>query len=213
MVLVLALSVGLIASQARAESAQSREYQIKAAFIYNFTKFVDWPAEKMADANEPIIIGIIGKDPFGRAFEAIEDKQVKDRGIVVRRFERFEEIGKSDKDKAKLGRRIETLRKCHLLFICSSEKNNLAKITTALKDYPVLTIGETAGFVEAGGIVELLVEQRKVRFEVNLTAAKRAKLKIRSKLLRLAKRIIREEDAATGENQPKRANAQERSES
>lgn len=193
-VLVLALSVGLIAPQARAESAQSREYQVKAAFIYNFTKFVDWPAEKMADSNEPIVIGIIGRDPFGRAFEAIEDKQVKGRGIVVKRFECLEETEKSGKDKAKLAQRIETLRKCHLLFICSSEKNNLAKITTALKDYPVLTVGETDGFVEAGGIVELLVEHKKVRFEVNLTAAKGAKLKIRSKLLRLAKRVVEEKE-------------------
>jgi len=182
-----------IAAQARADSSSSREYQIKAAFLYNFIKFVDWPQEKVPDSNEPITIGILGKDPFGNAFEPIKDKQVKSRKIVIKRFKNFEELKKSnEKDKTELGREIEALRKCHLLFVCSSEKEILGEIIKALKGSPVLTVGETDDFLEAGGIIKFVIEEKKVRFEINITASKRAKLKIRSQLLRLAKKMVKE---------------------
>jgi len=122
-VLAVVLFVVPIAAEAQPESVQSREYQIKAAFLYNFLRFVDWPEEKTADNNEPVIIGIIGECPFGDAFEPIKGKKVKDGKIVVRWFKSFKELKKSgEKDKPTLNREIEALRKCHLLFICSSEK-------------------------------------------------------------------------------------------
>jgi len=188
---VLALFVELVAPQARAGSAPVQEYQIKAAFLYNFIKFVDWPKEKMADSNEPITIGVIGTDPFGHAFEPIKDKKVKGRKVIVKRFKGFKEQGPSDKkDKSELKRTIESLRKCHLLFICSSEKENLKEAINSVKDHSVLTVADIKGFLESGGIINFLVEGKKVVFEINNTAAKQAKLKIRSKLLRLAKRVI-----------------------
>ena len=190
-VAVLALLVAPMAPQAHADSAQSREYKIKAAFLYNFIKFVDWPKEKMADSNEPITIGVIGTDPFGHAFGPIKDKKVKGRKVVIRRFKGFKEQGSSDKkDKSELKRTIESLRKCHLLFICSSEKEKLREIINLVKDDSVLTVGDMEGFLESGGIINFLMVDKKVRFEINNTAAKQAKLKIRSKLLRLAKRFI-----------------------
>ena len=192
-VLALALLVAPLASQGRAESAQSREYQIKAAFLYNFIKFVDWPEEKMADSNEPIIIGIIGKSPFGNAFEPLKAKKIKGRSVVVKRFKGFEKLKKSSgKNETELGRKIEALRKCHLLFICSSEKKNLKEIINSVKDHSVLTIDGMEGFLEAGGIIKFLVEEKKIHFEINVTASKRAKLKIRSQLLRLAKKVVKE---------------------
>ncbi len=197
-VVVLVLFVG---PQARADSIASPEYQVKAAFLYNFIKFVDWPKEKMGDSNEPIILGIIGKDPFSNAFEPIKDKPVKGKKVVISRFKELEELKKSgEKDKSFLNREIESLRKCHLLFICSSEEKNLREIINLVKDHSVLTVGDTNGFLEAGGIINFIMEEKKVHFEINATAAERAKLKIRSQLLRLSKKVVEEKPSNEGKN-------------
>ena len=188
-VLALALFAAPISVQAQDDSAQNREYQVKAAFLYNFVKFVDWPKEKVADGNEPIIIGVIGKDPFGKAFDPIKNKQVKGKKVVINRFKGLEELRKS-------GEQIKAIRKCYLLFICSSEKEKLREIINLVKDDSVLTVGEVKGFLESGGIINFLVEGKKVAFEINNHASKQAKLKIRSKLLRLAKRVIPEKPSS-----------------
>jgi len=201
LVLLTALFAIPIAALADEQSAQSKEYQIKAAFLYNFIKFVDWPKEKMADSNEPITIGVIGTDPFGHAFEPIKDKKVKGRKVVIRRFKGFKEQEPSDeKDKSELKRTIESLKKCHLLFICSSEKEKLREIISLVMDDSFLTVGEAKGFLETGGIINFLMEEKKVRFEINVTAAKKSKLKISSKLLRLAKRVVKEKSPQQAES-------------
>jgi len=190
-ILVLILFIAVITPEARAGSATSSEYQIKAAFLYNFIKFIDWPREKVADHNEPIIVGVIGKSPFGNAFVPIKDRRIKGRDVVIKQFETFDELKKSgEKDKSELRRKIEEIRQCHLLFVCSSEKKDLKEIIDLVKDHYVLTVGEMTNFIESGGITNLLVEEKKVGFEINVTAAKRAGLKIRSQLLRLAKRVV-----------------------
>lgn len=190
-VLVPVLLVAPCVVQGADDNAAEREYQIKAAFIYNFIKFVDWPKEKVAESNEPAIIGIVGKDPFGNAFAPVKDKEDKDRKVLIKRFKPIEELKKSgEKDKSLLEREIDSLRKCHLLFICSSEEKSINEIINLVKDYSVLTIGDMQGFLESGGIINFITEEKKVRFEINVTAAKRAKLKIRSQLLRLAKRVV-----------------------
>jgi hypothetical protein len=184
----------LAVPQAYGDSASTREYQVKAAFLYNFIMFVDWPAEKMPAAGEPIIIGIIGKDPFENAFEPIKDKQVNGRKVVVIRFKGLNEIKKSDK--AGLDKEIEAIRKCHLLFICSSEKDDSKEITDMVKGCNVLTVSDIPGFLESGGgIINFVLEEEKVRFEINESNANQAKLQIRSQLLRLAKRVIGEKSS------------------
>ena len=183
-VLCLVLLVVPTVLFARDDPASVREFQIKAAFLYNFINFVDWPKEKAA-SNNPIIIGIIGKDPFGKAFEPIKNKQVKGRKVLIKRFKDIEELKQSSEQ-------IESLRKCYLLFICYSEKKKLSEIINLVKDHSVLIVGDMKDFLESGGIINFLMEDKKVRFEINNTAAKQAKLKIRSKLLRLAKRVIEE---------------------
>jgi hypothetical protein len=187
-VLVMVLGVAHIMFGATAESETSREYQIKAAFLFNFFKFVDWPEEKTADSNEPFTIGVIGTEPFGKSLEPIKEKEVKGRKVVIKQIKNLKEKESSKNNKDA----IEALRKCHLLFICSSEKENMVTIIEALKDSSVLTVGETAGFLESGGIINFLMEDKKVCFEINNFAAKQASLKIRSKLLRLARRVIEE---------------------
>jgi len=196
-VLVLVLFAATIAIEAEADSPSSPEYQVKAAFLYNFIQFVDWPEEKSADSNEPITIGIIGNDPFGDAFESIKDKKVKGgRGVIIKRFKSFEDLKKStEKDKPESDQETETLTKCHLLFICSSEQKNLKETIDLLKDHSVLTVADMQGFLESGGIVNFIIEENKVGFEINIAAAKQAKLEIRSNLLRLAKRVVGEDIA------------------
>lgn len=175
-----------------ADDAPSQEYQVKAAFLYNFLQFVDWPDEKLADTGESLIIGIIGKNPFGNAFEPIKDKKVKNKSVVIKHFESFEKLKKSaEKD----DQEIQTLRKCHLLFICSSEQQNLKEIIDTVKNDSILTVGEMDGFLDSGGVIHWFVEEKKIRFDINATAARQANIEIRSNLLRLAKRVIGEDVA------------------
>lgn len=190
--LTMALLGRTLVPQAWAGAAPSREYQIKAAFLYNFIKFVDWPNDKMAEPNKPIVLGIIGKDPFENAFEPVIDKKVKGRKLVVERFKSIVELkrlGRSGKEE--LDRRIETLKKCHLLFVCSSEKECFKDIINALKKQPILTVGDSKEFFKSDGIINFVMEKKKVRFEINTACSKKSKLKIRSQLLRLAKKVVK----------------------
>jgi hypothetical protein len=183
-VMCLVLLLGI---HARAESTSTREYQLKAAYLYNFIRFVEWPKERMADTNEPIIIGVIGKNPFGDAFELIKDDKVKGRKVIIKWFKGLDELKKSDQ--AEIDQTIDVVRKCHLLFICSSEEKTLKEITDLVKGYGVLTVAEIPGFLEFGGMINLIVEDKKIRFEINNFTANQAKLKISSQLLRLAKKV------------------------
>lgn len=186
MFLILAL---FAVPEAQADSASAREYQVKAAFLYNFIMFVDWPDEKMPAANEPIIIGIIGKDPFENAFDPVKDKQAKDRKVIVKRFKGLEELKKAGE--TDFNQQVAAIRKCHLLFICLSEEKVVREITDLVKNNNILIVGDMPKFLETGGgIINFVLEEQKIRFEVNATAAKEAGLKIRSQLLRLATRVI-----------------------
>jgi len=186
-VLSIVLQIMPVRAQDGSNPDLSREYKIKAAFLYNFIQFVDWPKEKTGDHNEPIIIGIIGKDPFDDAFKPINNKQIKGRKGLINRFEGIEKLKKSGGvDNSE----IASLRKCHLLFICSSEKDHLTDIINFVDGHSVLTVGETSNMLKSGGMINFLVEENKVRFEINLTAARKGKLEIRSQLLRLAMRVI-----------------------
>lgn len=162
------LSCGALPGQTLAASAQ--EYQVKAAFLYNFAKFVDWPGEP-AGTSAPLVITVFGKDPFGPALENIVlGRTVNGRRLVIRRTSRLEE-----------------LLPCHILFISSSEKRRLAEILQALRGTSVLTVGDMEEFLQLGGSVRFFVEENKVRFGINLEAARRTELKISSKLLSLAR--------------------------
>jgi len=206
-VLALVLFMAVIVPKTRADSAASREYQIKAAFLHKFIKFVDWPKEKMYDVNKPIVVGILGKDPFGDAIEIIMGEQVKDKKLVVRWFESFEDSKNSNgKDKPSVHKKIKAIRKCHLLFFCYSEKKYREEIMKSLKGSHVLTVGDMNGFLESGGVINLIIEDKKVRFEINISAAKRAGLKIRSQLLKLARRVVRED---TPKDNKRHSNARE----
>jgi len=191
--LALSFFVITIPLEAQTESTSNQEYRIKAAFLYNFINFVDWPKEEVVDSNNLITVGIIGTDPFGKAFEPLKNKQAKGKDVLIKRFVSLKESEKSDKQ-------IQAIRKCDLLFVCRSEKQQFKKIINIVKGHGVLTVGDINDFLEFGGIINFVIEDQKVRFEINNNAAKQAKLSIRSKLLRLAKKVIEEENPGKTEN-------------
>jgi len=152
------------------DSATAGEYQIKAAFLFNFAKFVDWPPRKFTEPNSPLIIGIVGSDPFGGLLEEqVQDQRINDRTVVVKHVEDIEE-----------------LRKCHIIFICRSESDRLGSILNEVRGDNVLTVGETDKFISKGGIINFVMVGDRVRFEINNSAARHAGLKISSQLSSVA---------------------------
>jgi len=173
--IALILATFLCGPNASAESIQNKEYLIKAAFLYNFVKFVDWPPESFKNDADTINLYILGNDPFGEALDTIRDKTVKGRRLAVKRVQRVEE-----------------LEDPHLLFISSSERRRTKQILQSLRNTPVLTIGEMERFGQMGGIINFITVEDKVQFEINSEQAQQQKLKISSQLLKLA-RIVRSE--------------------
>ena len=190
-ILTLWLFLLMATQSAPADDTIVPEYQIKAAFLYNFLKFVEWPKAKIGESNEPIIVSTIGQDVFQDAFDSIKNKTLEGRKIAIKKFEGIEELQKADsKKKYSQHPQIETIRKSHLLFVCPSEKKYIADILKSVKGHKILTVADTQSFLEAGGIINLMMEEKKVRFEINMVSAKEADIQIRSQLLRLAKKVI-----------------------
>jgi hypothetical protein len=160
----------LLSADASAQESQPSEYQVKAAFLFNFAKFVEWPPGSFAGAKSPMVIGILGDNPFGGDLEqTIQNKTINNRLIVV-----------------KPAHSLAEATNCQVLFISASEKQRLPEIFGGLRGTSVLTVSETDGFTGAGGMINFVWEGKKVRFEINNDAAKKANLKINSKLLGLA---------------------------
>jgi hypothetical protein len=157
---------------------QINEYQVKAFFLYNFARYVEWPPETFKAANDPIVICIFGQNPFGGAVEqAVAGRVLGARPFVVRTI--------SD---------IPTDSSCHILFVHSSERRRFRSMSGRLKGSAVLSVGETPGFTADGGVINFKLEDGKVRFEIDVEAAGRAHLRISSKLLSLAQIAKKSED-------------------
>ncbi|HVW20604.1 MAG TPA: YfiR family protein [Opitutaceae bacterium] len=149
----------------------SREYQVKAAFLYNFAQFVEWPARAFPTADAPLTIGILGDDPFdGVLDEILRGEVLHGHRVRVRRAQHEEELAD-----------------CQLVFISQSEKPRLARIMARLAPRPVLTVSEVAGFAQQGGMVNFYREGSRVRFELNPAAARREGLRFSSQLMSVGK--------------------------
>ncbi|MCE5310059.1 MAG: YfiR family protein [Acidobacteriales bacterium] len=143
------------------------EYRVKAAFLYNFARFAEWPQSRNA---APLVIGVLGADPFGGALaNTVHGKTIGGRQIVVRR------VGS-----------VEAASGCAILFVSSSERNRWPEILTPLRHTAVLTVGDAPGFLAAGGVMNFYLENNRVRFELNPAAARRSGLKLSAQLIRLA---------------------------
>lgn len=167
-----AASGALGASDINAEEGRFGEYEVKAAFIYNIAKFVEWPERAAPDAKNAFGLCIIGADPFGKSIQQIEGKIVKGKRLEIRRVSSVRELGE-----------------CSVLFVSRSEKEHLAGITEAAAGLSVLTIGDTEGYAPGGVMVNFCLEQRKVRFEIDLDRTKRSRLLVSAQLLKLARAV------------------------
>jgi len=159
-------------STVAAQTGAEREYEIKAAFLFKFFNYVDWPSERGRQNRDTVTIGILGENPFGSALEPLTVKTVKGKKLVIKQLAKLQEA-----------------EHCQLVFISASEKNKLPQILDALKQYAVLTVGEVDGFAQHGGIINLIADKNKVGLEINPDAAERARLTINPQLLKVAKLV------------------------
>lgn len=169
--LFLPLMLLIISFSSRAQDIALSEYELKAGFLFNFAKFVDWPADSFAEPKSPFVIGIIGQNPFDDALMgSLTNKAINGHPFAVKQL-------KSAAD----------TKNCHILFISESERRRLSEILRSARDGHALTVSEIDRFLTAGGMIQFLKEGNKVRFAINDAAAREAGLRISSKLLNLAR--------------------------
>ncbi len=178
---VLGTVLGLALSSAAAgqQTPRMEEYELKAIFISNFLKYVEWPDDAFEDADSPIVVGIQGDDPFGAAL----DKAVTQLQPIV-------------------GRRVITAPvdaeppagAVHVLFVPESERKEVKKMLGGVCGSPVLTVGEQRGFAEDGGVINFVTDRKRIRFEVNLRCAEAGGLSLSAQLLKLARRVYPENE-------------------
>jgi YfiR/HmsC-like len=160
-------------SLAQAPVNPSVEYQVKAAFLLNFTKFIEWPTNVFSSEKAPIIVCIFRYDPFGSALdEIIQGRSINNHELLARRIS---ELGE--------------LKKCQVAFVSQTEEKHLPEILNGVKGTSVLVVGEGEGFAERGGGIQFFFENNKMRFAINVDAVERARLNVSSKLLALARTV------------------------
>jgi len=158
--------------------ARVEEYELKAVFLFNFARFVDWPAESFAAPASPLVIGILGEDPFGPGLDAVlANEDVGNRKLSVRRFAS-----------------LDQLEPCHILFVSPSEAGRLDQVIARLGKRSTLTVGDTKEFTARSGMIGFETVHNRLRLRINLAAARAARLTISSQLLRQA-RIVETERA------------------
>jgi hypothetical protein len=145
------------------------EFKVKAAYLFNFAKFIEWPPASFKDDKDPVVFAVAGKDPFGPILdETLRGKSVGGHPVVIRRFPTVEDIGA-----------------CHLLFVSASLKDEWKKVAQRIRGCPVVTVSEGEEFTRAGGMFRFFFDDGRVRFEVNLEAAKRAGLSVSARLIQV----------------------------
>ena len=152
------------------QAGGDREYQVKAAFLFNFTQFVEWPADALDGTGTPFVIGILGENPFGNYLqEIIAGESVNGHPLIIHQYKNVDEI-----------------KLCHILFINPAEIRQVREVITALKGRNILTVSDAANFIQSGGMISLVKSDNKIRIQVNPAKAKEADLTISSKLLGVA---------------------------
>jgi hypothetical protein len=158
-----------------AHATASRMEQIEAAFVYNFTKFIEWPPQSFADVNAPILIGVLGDSPMAAALEeVVHDRKVNGHPIVVRTIHS-----------------VADARSAQVLFVSAAEISLWTQVQAAMETLPIVTIGESPSFGKSGGTINFVPQDDKVRFEINMSAAERSGVKISSQLQKLAAAVRR----------------------
>ena len=174
LLLSLCLLLSFRATRTCAQTIQVPEYQLKAAFIYNFAKFITWPSNSFARADAPIVLAVLGDDPFGATLpQTLAGKSVNGRPIEIIHFQR-----------------PEMVTNCHILFVARSETDRLVPALKTVAGRSVLTIGDFDRFAHRGGMINLFLESKAIRFEINANATERGGFKVSPKLGGLGK-IVR----------------------
>lgn len=151
----------------------TREYQIKAVFLFNFFQFITWPEETFENADAPMIIGILGKDPFGPYLEeAVQNEKIDGHPLALKRFPRLTDVDT-----------------CHILFISADLSERIPVIAKTLKGKNILTVSDAHNFAKNGGMIRLFTENNKIKLRINLEMLRAEKFVVSSKLLRLAEII------------------------
>lgn len=171
--ILLALWLAGGISRAPAAEVRTTEYELKAAFLFNFTQFVDWPTNAFESPTEPLVIGVLGPDPFGETLDKLAaGEEVRGRKLIIQRFPRPADF-----------------KRCHILFISRNLSSQWEDILRDLTGKPILTVSDMDKFATRGGIIHLVTERNVVRLRVNTEAARRADIAMSSKLLRLADNV------------------------
>jgi len=147
-----------------------REYDLKAVFLFNFAQFVEWPTEAFPDANAPLVIGVLGSDPFGAALDqTVRGETANGHPFLIKRYSNVDDVSG-----------------CHILFISRSETAHLGQIVERLRGKNTLTVSDADDFAQRGGMILFVTENNRIRLKINVAAAKAARLSLSSKLLRPA---------------------------
>lgn len=167
LVLLSAPGIGMV-SPVQKESPNAA--QVKAVFLFNFAQFVEWPNQTFPAAKAPLIIGVLGKDPFESNLDAtIRGESIKGHPLIIHRYNNLQDI-----------------KNCHILYINLYQPDQLENVLGALKGRRILTISDAPKFAQMGGIIQFVTENNKIRMRINQEAAQASELIISSKLLRLA---------------------------
>jgi len=167
--LLVGLFVALLGGVPSVQANNESEYRLKAAFLYNFAKFVEWPPEAFANEEAPLLICIAGANPFGDALDTLSGKTVASHPVEVRHIPT-----------------ATGLEPCHVVFIGRAEQGRFQALLAKLNHLPILTVSDIDDFARAGGMIGLVEAEQRIRFAVNLTVARQADLKLSSQLLKLA---------------------------
>lgn len=172
-ILITAVAVLLPLQTAMAETVRLDEYEVKAAYLYNFAKYVDWPAAALPNENTTLNFCIIGNSPMNPVIQSLAGKSVKNRKVSIREITQIEDLGG-----------------CNILFVNTAMKAQLHRILSSTVTRSILTVSDDRGFATAGGIIELMPVSEKIRFQINHRSARQSNLKISSRLLNLATTVI-----------------------
>ena len=160
-----------VVGRARAQETNTpTEYEVKAAYLYNFARFVQWPPDAFSSPTAPFVLAVLGEDPFGSTLDSTcEGKRLSDRPIVIRRI-----------------RRAEDLDGAHMVFISASQMREMSHIAQSLANRSILSVGDLSGMAREGAVIGFRVENERVRFDINLSRAEQSRLKVSSQLLKVA---------------------------
>jgi len=169
---IRAIGFAILAAWALCASGENAptEYEVKAAYLFNFAKYLEWPADAFAGPQAPLTLCVLGRDPFGEALTAYQRRTVQGRELRVRR-----------------GAGLDDLRGCQMVFVAESEEPRLQRILRANAALPIAMVSDIDGFSDAGGMIGLVDADQRVQFDLNLASAERARIKVNSQLMRIAR--------------------------